>query len=336
MTSSSPYNDWQNATTNRYFDCCKPSCAWSGKAYVVAPVQTCGIDGFTVLDNNTRSSCSGSIPSSSDGFGCINHQPWNVSSSLSYGFAAAAITVGHSDVEDACHWKHCFPSFQGQNESLWCCACYSLIFTTGSIAGKEMIVQVTNTNSYSGNLFTFQIPGAGWGSSPNITCDIQFNVTNVWGQQYGGVSNRPQCDFLPSSIRSGCYWRFDWFDNAINPDARFKEVPCPPALTNRTGCLRIWIRTLVSRHVLCESLNKLMIHSDDSEMKSYVMIMMSHWCAIRFWRRNTPMTSNDNYRGTSSSALPSNRKRRNKKRREEKNQQNHACGGNESIKLTFN
>jgi hypothetical protein len=51
-------------------------------------VQTCEQDGVTPIDSNTQSACvSGSA------YMCNNQQPWNVSSTLSYGYAAAVISV---------------------------------------------------------------------------------------------------------------------------------------------------------------------------------------------------------------------------------------------------
>lgn len=102
-----------------------------------------------------------------------------------------------------------------------------------------MIVQVTDTNGNSNNHFGLRIPGAGWGSWTKSSCENQFSLTNTWVQQLGVVNNRTECDFLPLSIRSGCYWRFDWFENISNAVMRFKEVSCPTFLTNRTGCRRI-------------------------------------------------------------------------------------------------
>lgn len=126
---------------------------------------------------------------------------------------------------------------QGQSESTWCCACYLLIFTTDSVAGKELIVQVTNTGGDLGNNhFDLQMPGGGFGIFNG--CGIQFPSSYSGGQTYGGVSQRSDCYKLPSVLLSGCLWRFDWLQNADNPQMRFKQVPCPAALTKNTNCVR--------------------------------------------------------------------------------------------------
>ncbi len=74
--------------TTRYWDCCKASCAWTGKASVTSPVKTCLADGITSADVNAQSGCNGG-----SAYMCNNQQPWNVSATLSYGYAAAYISV---------------------------------------------------------------------------------------------------------------------------------------------------------------------------------------------------------------------------------------------------
>lgn len=78
-----------NGVTTRYWDCCKASCGWTGKASVTNPVLTCKADGVTPVDVNAQSGCNGG-----SAYMCNNQQPWNVSSTLSYGYVAAYIAVG--------------------------------------------------------------------------------------------------------------------------------------------------------------------------------------------------------------------------------------------------
>jgi len=126
---------------------------------------------------------------------------------------------------------------QGKGESDWCCACYSLVFTSGPVAGKELIVQVTNTGGDLGNNhFDLQIPGGGFGIFDG--CTSQFPGPYSWGQRYGGVSQRSDCFKIPAVLQNGCLWRFDWFQNADNPSVSFKEVTCPNALVQNTKCAR--------------------------------------------------------------------------------------------------
>src|ERR1700726_1273445 len=79
-------------TTTRYWDCCKPSCAWPGKAALAAgssPVNTCNSRDALLTDANTVSACN-----SGTAYMCSNESPWAVSSSLSYGYAAVNIIGG--------------------------------------------------------------------------------------------------------------------------------------------------------------------------------------------------------------------------------------------------
>jgi hypothetical protein len=62
---------------------------------------------------------------------CSSQQPWAVSDTLAYGFAATNIAGG--------------------TEATWCCACYELTFASTSISGKKMIVQSTNTGGDLGS-----------------------------------------------------------------------------------------------------------------------------------------------------------------------------------------
>ncbi|KAJ6643399.1 Endoglucanase [Pseudolycoriella hygida] len=202
--------------STRYWDCCKPSCSWNGKARVTNPVNTCAKNGFDVLtDRNARNGCE----NGGSAFTCNNNIPWAINNDLAYGFAAA--------------------NLKGQREGDWCCKCYQLTFTSGPVSGKRMIVQVTNTGGDLGeNHFDLQIPGGGVGIFNG--CSSQWGAPpNGWGDRYGGVHSERECDQLPYPIRQGCKWRFQWFKGADNPNFDFVETRCPNELTSKTGCSRI-------------------------------------------------------------------------------------------------
>lgn len=81
------------------------------------------------------------------------------------------------------------------------------------------------------------MPGGGVGIFNG--CKKQYNAPdNGWGERYGGVHSRDECNALPEAIREGCYWRFDWFQNSDNPTVDFRDVPCPDELTSKTHCKR--------------------------------------------------------------------------------------------------
>jgi hypothetical protein len=113
----------RSGTTTRYWDCCKPSCGWPGKLTVASgsnPVTSCDANDNPITNYNAVSGCDGGST-----YMCSTQQPWAISATEAYGFAATTISGG--------------------SEATWCCACYQLTFTSTSIAGKTMIVQATNT-----------------------------------------------------------------------------------------------------------------------------------------------------------------------------------------------
>ncbi|KAK1528955.1 glycosyl hydrolase family 45 [Colletotrichum costaricense] len=206
-------------STTRYWDCCKPSCAWPGKipasSLAAGPVTTCDRNDNPLSDGGaTRSGCD----SGGGAYMCSAQSPWAVSDDLAYGFAAVRISGG--------------------TEAQWCCACYELTFTSGAVAGKRMVVQATNTGGDLGqNHFDIAIPGGGVGQF-NACTDQYGAPANGWGQRYGGVSSRAECDGFPAKLKAGCYWRFDWFKGADNPSVSFRQVTCPAEITNKSGCRR--------------------------------------------------------------------------------------------------
>ncbi|KAF8863220.1 hypothetical protein BDZ45DRAFT_572426, partial [Acephala macrosclerotiorum] len=203
-------------TTTRYWDCCKPSCAWPGKTTLLSgsnPVTTCDISNNPLTDYNAVSGCSGG-----DAYMCSNESPWAVSDDLAYGYAAVNIAGG--------------------SEDSWCCACYELTFTSGAVAGKKMVVQATNTGGDLGsNQFDISMPGGGVGIFNGCTAEWGA-PSSGWGAQYGGISSRSDCDAFPAALQAGCYWRFDWFEGCDNPTVEFTQVACPAAITENSGCTR--------------------------------------------------------------------------------------------------
>lgn len=126
------------ALTTRFWDCCKPSCGWKGKASVSNPVGSCTADDKPIsLDAGTG--CKGGTA-----FACSQQQPWAINDTFSYGFAGVYLT---KDVVG------------GATEDAWCCACYQLDFTSEPLRGKRMIVQASNTayDINTANRFTLAV-----------------------------------------------------------------------------------------------------------------------------------------------------------------------------------
>lgn len=201
------------AVTTRYWDCCKPSCAWSNKALVTKPVRTCTRDNHPQSSPQQPSGCVGG-----NAFVCSDQIPWNVSDKLSYGFAAVKLN--------------------GQQEKDWCCKCYELMFNHARLKGKKMVVQVTNTGyDLTDNHFDIAIPGGGQGIFEG--CKAQYGIWYTETNRYGGISDWRLCYKLPKPLLAPCLWRFNWFKNTENPMATFKAVSCPKVLTDITGCKRL-------------------------------------------------------------------------------------------------
>lgn len=189
-----------------------PSCAWSGKAAVSAPVDVCSIKDEPLTDTASNG-CTGG-----NAYTCSDQSPWAVNEDLAYGFAAVNIAGG--------------------SESSWCCACYELTFTSTALAGKKMVVQATNTGADLGsNQFDIAMPGGGVGIYNGCT-DEWGAPSEGWGAQYGGISANSTCDTFPAALQAGCHWRFDWFEGADNPTVSFEQVQCPSEITAKTGCTR--------------------------------------------------------------------------------------------------
>jgi hypothetical protein len=126
--------------TTRYWDCCKPSCAWPGKAALApgaALVYVCDINNQPLLGGPAANSSCDLNGNSGPAYACSDLSPW-VINDVAYGYAVVKIIGG--------------------NEATWCCACYALTFTSGPASGKKMIIQAINTGSdLQGNQFDLAV-----------------------------------------------------------------------------------------------------------------------------------------------------------------------------------
>ena len=129
--------DSGTGTTTRYWDCCKPSCAWNDLSTlgIESSVKSCDINDQPLSTSDDQSGCNGG-----SAYMCSDQSPWAVSDDLAYGFAAVS------------------------SSNAACCQCYELTFTSTAIAGKKMIVQATNTGGDVGaTQFDLAMPGGGFG-----------------------------------------------------------------------------------------------------------------------------------------------------------------------------
>lgn len=206
------------AKTTRYWDCCKPSCGWPGKAEVSTPVKTCAVDGETKVGSNDVSVCDPKGKSHM----CSNQQPW-YDEELGVSFAYAAGRI------------------EGITEAEWCCACYHLVFDKSRDL-PDMVVQFSNTGAdLQGNHIDIQAPGGGFGIFDEA-CPAQWGVkAKDWGKTYGGTMaagwGKEGCNKLPRELRKGCEWQFDYLGD--NPPVKeFYRVACPSELISPTLCKR--------------------------------------------------------------------------------------------------
>lgn len=207
-----------STTTTRYWDCCKPHCAWSGNVGHSAPVSTCSpSDAPTGPD--TGSVCDGG---GNGAMTCTSNAPWAVSDTVAFGFAVAPQSAG-----DACG------------------RCYQLNFD-GPLSGKVMYVQATNIGTDVVDHFDLLIPGGGVGIFTD-GCSQAFPGLAEAGAQYGGFAAtcggdhgciRDKCNQIFGSspyMLEGCLWYLDWFGAADNPRVQYKEVECPSQLVEVSG-----------------------------------------------------------------------------------------------------
>ncbi|CAF9911012.1 MAG: hypothetical protein ALECFALPRED_007049 [Alectoria fallacina] len=210
-----------SGTTTRYWDCCKPSCAWSTSG-ITSPVKTCDVSDNPLTDPTAQSGCAGGTA-----YMCSDQSPWSINNDLAYGFAAVSAS------------------------NPYCCSCYQLTFTSTVLSGKKMIVQATNTGDDVGSTqFDLAIPGGGFGQFDG--CSTEWKATSaVWGVQYGGPSSNT-CTSFPTALQPGCGFRWDWMQGADNPtyikpsrslnsitdtiSVDWEVVTCPAELVAKSGC----------------------------------------------------------------------------------------------------
>lgn len=207
----------------RYWDSCKPHCAWEGKGGPVA--RTCQRDGTTRAGSGESSVCDNGSAGT-----CFDQIPIVVNTDYAYAFAA---TPG------------------GGND---CGKCYMLTFKgTGadatntptddahrSIKGKKLIVMSTNIGyDVSHNQFDLMIPGGGPGAFNGCA---QMGISCA-GAQYGGFLT--ECNYKKDclinmcnqeygnkpSLKEGCLFLANWMNAANNPEVDYVEVECPSELT---------------------------------------------------------------------------------------------------------
>jgi hypothetical protein len=220
--STNPPITGSNGFATRYWDCCKPSCAWT------TSVPSCGKDGTSrITDKNAKSGCD----SGGNAFECYDFSPWyDASTNLSYGFAA------HNGVA--------------------CGSCFMLQFTgdgnsgpnagASALKGQQMVVQAINIGGIDSNQFDLLIPGGGVGAMTN-GCSAQWGSSTDFGATYGGLLTeckgdascmKGKCQSVFGSfpaLLAGCNWFTGWYNSADNPKVIYQKVTCPSQITSKSG-----------------------------------------------------------------------------------------------------
>lgn len=215
----------------RYWDSCKPHCAWSGKAGpATTPTRTCHADG-SLAGTDEKSACDGGQAGT-----CLSQIPQIINDNLAYAFAAT-------------------PGGEGD-----CGRCYLLEFDGGTkenydpvrnhaLKGKKLVVMSSNIGyDVAGGQFDLMIPGGGVGAFSG--CHVMG--LSCAGKQYGGLlgtcqdkggSDSDIINCLKSSCQQeygnnkqayeGCMFMATFMNGADNPSLSYKEIKCPSELAAR-------------------------------------------------------------------------------------------------------
>ena len=222
---------------SRYWDCCKPSCAWPDNSGGNNARQ-CDANMNRIEDVYAKSMCDGG-PSTT----CLDQIPQVVNDNLAYAFAASP-----GSGANVC--GKCFElTFTGQGK-------YESKLNHKKIAGKKLIVISSNIGyDVAGGQFDVMIPGGGVGLF-NGCAGILGGSGNL-GKQYGGLlsdceesvgynisdeemyTKRKSCltekcnNFSNAQAKQGCLFLANWMEAAGNPTVDYREVDCPNELKSK-------------------------------------------------------------------------------------------------------
>ena len=223
---------------SRYWDCCKPHCAWTGKGGLVS--RTCDANQNTLEKGNDFES---SICEGGKAGLCNDQAPFAVNDELAYAFAAGP----------------------GNSYSSSCGTCLLLTFTgesrhttddrTKALKGKKMVIMISNIGyDVEEGQFDLMIPGGGVGIFNG--CSALWGINNL-GAQHGGFlkdcggdkklsgSNvatvqkclEDKCNSVFANIpeaKKGCLFHAQWLAAANNPSFKYEELSeCPKELLDK-------------------------------------------------------------------------------------------------------
>ena len=221
---------------SRYWDCCKPHCAWSGKGGPIA--RTCNASQQTLAkgDDMVKSICDGGPAGL-----CNSQAPFAINDNLAYAFAAGP----------------------GNSYAGSCGSCFLLTFDgnsrhttdarTQALKGKQMVIMISNIGyDVENGQFDMMIPGGGVGIFNG--CSALWGINNL-GAQHGGFLKdcggdkkvndvatvqkclEDKCNSVFANIpdaKAGCLFHAQWLMAANNPSFKYEELEsCPQELVNK-------------------------------------------------------------------------------------------------------
>ena len=227
----------QSGFATRYWDCCKPSCAWPDNAGGNV-ARTCDASMNTINDVYAKSMCEGGPATA-----CLDQIPMVVNDNLAYAFAA-------SPGAGANVCGKCFElTFTGEGK-------YETKLNHRKLQGKKLIVISSNIGyDVAGGQFDIMIPGGGVGLFNGCANILGSNL----GKTYGGFLSdcedsvgwngtdeeiyekrksclKEKCNSAFSGkaqALQGCLFLADWMEAAGNPLHNYEEVPCPNELKSK-------------------------------------------------------------------------------------------------------
>lgn len=214
----------------RYWDCCKPHCAWSGKGGKMT--KGCDASGNKINDSEATSMCNGGNSGT-----CLDQIPQVYNDTLAFAFAAVPGSAGGE-------CGKCFDlQFTGKGK-------YATDNNLAKLKNKHLIVIASNIGyDVEQGQFDIMIPGGGVGIYNGCS---RFNW-GPQGAQYGGLLSEceTETNYTASKYKScltskceksfsgdakakeGCLFLANWMNAAGNPLHNYKEVECPKQLLDK-------------------------------------------------------------------------------------------------------
>ena len=221
----------------RYWDCCKPSCAWEDNS-PGNPTKSCDINMNIISNKNAKSKCDGG-PSTT----CLDQIPIVINDKLAYAFAASP---GYGP--NVC--GKCFElKFTGKGK-------YETKFNHKKLIGKKLIVISSNIGyDVSGGQFNILIPGGGVGYFNGCSGIFSGNLGATYGGLLSDCENEAgwsgnekviyekrksclikRCNTVFDGIelaKKGCLFLANWMEAAGNPIVEYQPIKCPKELLDK-------------------------------------------------------------------------------------------------------